>query len=205
MRRFETWSLPDVNDKPWLLVGKGPSADKLAQGLPVHGLHIFTLNDAISLVERARIAHLIDVEVWDRCGYDIEARADYLLVPDRLHVACKASALPVGVFVTGRCRWYDAQGCVVTYKKWPQTIDVPGRPPRAVACRYFSAEAALSILGELGVKRVYTIGIDGGTGYAQAFSHLQPLENGRPSFDVQEQAHRAIALHYGMEVKKWIS
>jgi hypothetical protein len=43
----------------------------------------------------------------------------------------------------------------------------------------------LNVLGEMGVKKVRSLGIDGGGSYGTEFSGMTPLENGRPSFDAQ--------------------
>lgn len=202
MLSFEDWH-PEIKN-PWLVVGKGPTAS-LVDLIDKASMDVLTLNDAIRIVPHARIAHLIDVEVFARCQDDLLAKSDFLLLPRVLHQECKRK-VPVEVFTTMfmGAREFEEQGRLVVYDKWPRSITDPGRPKRAVACRYFSCEAGLSILGELGAKRVVTIGVDGGSQYAPAFQGLTPLENGRSSFDAQEAELQAIATHYGMEVTPWI-
>lgn len=186
--------------RPWLMIGKGPSADRIAD-VALTDFDVCTLNDAIKLVPRAQLAHFIDVEVYDRCAELLLARADYIAIPDVLHRACKP-ALPAGVFIASRgdLRALDAAGRIVVYKRWARTLN-EGEPPEGwIACRYFSSEAALGILGALGARIVRTIGIDGGSSYAKAFEGLTPLQNGRTSFDVQGPALDAIAARHGIDL-----
>ena len=201
MLSFERWSM--VPAREWLIVGKGPTAERVRE-IPQGVYNVLTLNDAIKLVPHATIAHLIDIEVFDRCQVDIAARAEFLLVPRKLHQECKKKvAFEAFLTLFPAARLLNDQGRVVVYDKWPHSITKPGRPHKAVACRYFSSEAALSILGELGVRKVKTIGVDGGSQYAPQFSYLTPLQNGRVSFDAQAGELCAIAQHYGMGVSKW--
>jgi hypothetical protein len=92
-----------------------------------------------------------------------------------------------------------AAGRVVVYDR----AGVGRRAEPAAQVRYFSAEAALDLLGHLGVEQVRTLGIDGGTAYAQDFSALDSstrLANGQPSFSRQARLLRETAHRHGMEV-----
>jgi hypothetical protein len=65
---------------------------------------------------------------------------------------------------------------------------------------FFSSEAALNILGEMGVKTVRSLGVDGGDRYGEEFEGLPALRNGLPSFDAQfrelEEAAERHQLDY---------
>jgi hypothetical protein len=67
-----------------------------------------------------------------------------------------------------------------------------------VRVRLFSAVAGLNILALARVKRVYTLGIDGGTEYAKCVPAADRLANGQDSFDVQfkelRRTHRVLGV-----------
>ena len=57
----------------------------------------------------------------------------------------------------------------------------------------------MNILGEMGVKKVRTLGIDGGTQYAGEFKDLPELQNSLPSFDAQFRELEDIVAKWGMD------
>jgi hypothetical protein len=68
--------------------------------------------------------------------------------------------------------------------------------------RFFSAEAALDVLGEMGVKTVRSLGVDGGRGYSSAFEDLESttmLVNTRTSFDEQFAEIDRIVQRHAMD------
>jgi len=69
----------------------------------------------------------------------------------------------------------------VTYPKYASSAKIA--PPGCVPVLFFSGEAAFGVLAAMGVKEVWSLGIDGGKAYGEAFAHLRPLTNGQPSFD----------------------
>jgi hypothetical protein len=72
-----------------------------------------------------------------------------------------------------------------------------------VKASYFSAEAALNLLAVAGVRRVRTLGVDGGSDYSRDFDDLKEktlLANGRPSFDLQFEGFARTILDTGVDV-----
>ncbi len=186
-----------LHDKPWLVLGKGPSIDRLPK-VDLVEYNILTLNHAIKAVAwDVDIAHFIDVEAFEDCATDVAAKANWLLMPTRPHVKMTLGpplesylrSNPVAIAMHDDDR-------LVGYTKEPRSPVY--KSPGSIAVRYFSFEAALGILGEMGVRKVFTLGIDGGTSYGTAFIGLRPLENGRSSFDIQFEAAREICEHYKM-------
>jgi hypothetical protein len=184
---FREWATrQDVNDRPWLLLGKGPSFGKLAQ-IDVSKFRVCTLNHVIRQVP-ADIAHMIDLDVVHDCADEIYRNARVLAMPYRPHVNCRPSEKSINDFIAevpvlrkladeGRLVWYNA----ATSKK--KNGDSP-----VIQVKFFSAEAALNLLAAIGVRTVRSLGVDGGSSYSSAFSDLDEktrLANGHTSFDKQ--------------------
>jgi hypothetical protein len=79
----------------------------------------------------------------------------------------------------GRLLWYDLS-----------TAPKRHGPGPVVRATHFSAEAAVSLLALAGVRRVRSLGVDGGAVYSSEFDDLADrtlLANGHPAFDLQFQ------------------
>lgn len=169
-------------DKPWLIIGKGPTFSKIHE-LNLNDYYTFGLNHVSYLIP-VTIAHCIDFNVVTSRFYNCE----FALLPWHPHINFKATKKTLqelvlsnetlqDIDIDGRLYYYDCS----TYARGP----VGGRP--VIKVKYFSAEAAFGILEKLGVERnnIFTIGIDGGKSYAEEFNFLKPLQNGRKSFNDQ--------------------
>jgi hypothetical protein len=80
--------------------------------------------------------------------------------------------------------------------------------PWTIVARYFSSEAALGILGRMGVRKIYTLGIDGGTKYSKSFEDLSSstlLTSGQPSFDLQFEQLERIARQFNFEIEPLVA
>ncbi|GAB6195289.1 glycosyltransferase [Lysobacter xanthus] len=188
-----------MGERPWLMLGKGPSFRKLA-GVDTSAFGLLALNHVVR--ERpVDIAHAIDLDVVRDCGDAILANASVLWMPMHPHVECKpsrrtlydwAAEMPVlrRLVDEGRLAWYNAAS---------SKIRVPGSP--VVNVRFFSAEAALYALALCGARTVRSLGIDGGASYAAEFDDLRDstlLANGHPSFDRQFAQFAAIIRSTGV-------
>lgn len=177
-------------EKPFLLCGKGPSLDLVAW--PPQDMNTFCLND--TMARACTIGHCIDADVLSR----VEPRCEYLLVPTVMNLLVPGDTKKIRVPAQGPFphRWladYHARGKLVVYER---------EALLPIVDHLLSSIPALSIMGELGIKRVYTAGIDGGTAYAREFAHLKPLANTQPSFDVQFAGMARVAAHWGMTLEK---
>ena len=176
----------DVDAKPWLLLGKGPSYAKI-RNVDTTRFSVMSLNHVVR--ERpVDVAHVIDLGVAIDCARAIHENARALVMPLHPHIDCRPSPKPLGAFVpevtilremaeSGRLYWYNAS----TWKE-----PAPGSP--TIPVKFFSAEAAVAILAECGARTIRTLGVDGGTRYAGTFGDLDEatlLANGHPSFDRQ--------------------
>ena len=201
MMEFADWVVRvRFPDRPWLILGKGPSIDRLGS-LRMEEYNILSMNHVIQAVPHVEIAHFIDIEAFSACQLYVVAKAEWLIMPTRPHVNSTIGP-PIKDHFDGNpgLELVEGERRLVTYIKEPRQPEY--KSPYAIAVRYFSFEAALCILGELGVRDVKTLGVDGGTAYGTAFSSLTPLENGRKSFDIQFEAAREIAAYYKLSFER---
>ena len=171
-------------ERPWLLLGKGPSFSRRDE-FPLGDYNLLGLNNVVGELP-LDVAHMIDIDVVDAVADRLEENCRWLVMPRRPHVDFEPSDRLLEDFVAekpvlrrleeeGRLVWYNAAS-----PRWPPVGD-----SRPVQVRNFSSEAALEILGRMGVRRVRSLGIDGGQTYGREFADLKQLLNGRPSFDAQ--------------------
>lgn len=187
--------------KPWLMVGKGPTFDRVHE-FDLTRFNLLALNHVVNRLD-VDVAHIIDVDAVRECSQRLTSACQWLVMPRRPHSAnlpCPRSLesyfdeLPVlrNIDQAGRLVWYNLAG-----------NDPQGRSP-VIGCRYFSSEAALNILGRMGVQTVRSLGIDGGRAYAAGFKDLEAttlLANGLPAFDLQFEQLRVVAEEYGIDFR----
>ncbi|MFM8304377.1 MAG: glycosyltransferase, partial [Actinomycetota bacterium] len=180
---FRRANLPSV---PWLLLGKGPTFDRRHQ-FDLSGYNLFALNHVVRELP-VDVAHIIDVDVVGECAQQLVSNARWVLMPryPHLHSAHAHRALEDWFDDYPVLRELDERGRLVWYNLAESGPVQDGSP--VIVSRYFSSEAALSILGHLGVTSVRSLGVDGGRAYARTFSALEDetlLTNNATSYDVQ--------------------
>lgn len=181
MIRLQSWKPPTgFADRPALVVGKGPSVDRIKE-LDLPRYRVFTLNHAIKIVEVADGAHFVDMEALSDCAESVAEKAKYLFMPYKPHVNM-TEGKEISLYMAWNAHLSNLSRSerLVTYNK---VAVQPEKAGKDISCLYFSVEALFGVLGVLGFKTVHTIGVDGGTSYGKAFSHMTPLTNGRKSFD----------------------
>lgn len=200
-----------LTTKPWLILGKGPSFD-LRCHFDLDAYEVLTLNHACQVVA-ATVAHFTDLEAFRECipdtlnvdGVAVPYVPDFVLpfVPhenmgpghynlDELVEMDKPHGIKT-LCDTGKLWGYNSTR--VPQHRWHKTLNV-------VRVRYFSAVAAFNLLALAGHRRVYTLGVDGGTRYAACFDKQHCLANGQTSFDIQFKEIEATVKRHGM---KWIN
>lgn len=193
---------PALAAAAWVVVGKGPTFDRYASP-GVAGWPVLALNDAAAACPATTLAHATDLDAAARVAGPVAARPGVcLVVPYYPHVANRPGKVPVDrllgdpglrrLAAEGRLLWYRSS--LSAARPHP-----PGGWKRAVTTRYFSAVAAVNLLGLAGVRAVRTAGVDGGTAYAAPFAGLTPLTNGRASFDVQFREVAAAVARFGLD------
>jgi hypothetical protein len=188
------------DDRPWLVLGKGPTfALRTAAQLREH--HTLGLNHVVR-EQAVDVAHAIDVDVVAACREHLDANCRFLLMPRVPHVrSAPGDKLLEQYFaeipelyeleLQGRLVWYSCSTAGRSFAGSP-TIDV----------RWFSSEAALAILAAMGVRRIRSLGVDGGRRYSSAFVDLDAttrLQNGQPLFDRQFERIAAIVREHGID------
>ncbi|MFZ2725569.1 MAG: glycosyltransferase [Methylococcaceae bacterium] len=182
---------PEFKQKPWLIIGKGPSYQHL-ENLDLSAYHVLTLNHVIT-AQKAKISHLIDLDVFENCSIEIDKNADYLIMPFYPHVNNQPSRLSLKKLIKklpllqkldneNRLYWYDHLGikALLRHGLCPKSLH------RQIRVSAFSAEAAVDILSSYGIKDISTIGVDGGVNYHSSFDKTNTLlSNGQTSFDNQ--------------------
>lgn len=182
---FEWYKSRDNNNRPWLVLGKGPSYEKH----PQYNLQDFDLMSLNHVIDKMKViaAHIIDLDVVVACEQSIDKNAQVLVMPWIPHVKNKAGSFDLSELVKtnlflarmlkeGRLLYYNHLA-TRTFGESP-----------IVEVRYFSSEAAINLLAMAGVQCIRTLGIDGGANYSNSFSHLNDvtlLVNGRKSFNKQ--------------------
>ena len=179
-------------EKKWLIIGKGPSSDLLPQ-VPLADFVTVSLNHACKLLH-ADLAHFTDLEALDQCEEILSSRNYNVCMPWHPHIGMKPSPMTLLNYASphsGAHRpilsWSLANDQLFSYNSTVASSLSKNRKLTTVRVRFFSAVAAFNILASAGVKEIHTIGVDGGTSYGTMFQGLQPLENGRESFDAQFQ------------------
>jgi len=181
--------------RPWLILGKGPSFG----GRSAYDLTAFetlSLNHAVR-EQPVTAAHIIDVDVVDDCAEALFHNARVVVLPWIPHVKNRPGRHSLGELAEshpvlhrlrrqGRLLWYNHS------RARQRNGDSP-----VVRVKFFSAVAAVNLLAEAGVRKIRSLGIDGGDTYSQEFDDLKNktlLANRRSSFDRQfEEIARTIA------------
>ena len=144
------------------MLGKGPTFSRRGE-FPLDEYNLIGLNNVVA-EQKVDVAHIIDIDVVEKCADALRDNCRFLLIPRRPHERFRPAErrledyfdeIPV-------LRELDEQGRLVWYNA--ATSAPIGDSPQ-IGVRFFSSEAAMNILGEMGVKKVRTLGIDGGTQY----------------------------------------
>lgn len=191
-------------DRPWLLLGKGPTFSRRGD-YDVSSYNTMSLNHVV-IKQQVDVAHMLDWEVAEACAEALSEQAGVVVMPRHPNIAFRPSTLNIAALLPylPPLQRLAEQGRLIVYSREGVDDDRPGPHIRV---RYFSAEAALDVLGHCGVKDVRTLGIDGGKSYAAAFESSMPstrLANGQPSFDRQRRLLRETAARHGMRVSSLI-
>jgi hypothetical protein len=203
MQSFFQWlsTRPGGLDKPWLVLGKGPSfARRSAFDLSAH--HLLSLNHVVRELP-VQAAHAIDLDVVDECAEALLGQAEVLVMPWVPHVANRPGSRTLAEIVPAHpvLTKLEAEGRLVWYNlSTAKGVVAPGSP--VVQARFFSAEAAIDLLARAGARTIRSLGVDGGTAYAPDFEDLTGktlLANGRPSFNRQFEGIAETILATGVD------
>jgi len=201
VRSFFEWhsSLDEAaRARPWLMLGKGPSFEK-RRDHRLGDFNLLGLNHACC-VQPVLLTHLIDWEVVEQLGEALIDNSRFVVIPWVPHVR-RPRRFGVTRFDPGRKTLLDyvsssavlsrlaVAGRLLTYDLWTEQSRRFGGGPVILAA-YFSSTAALNLLCAAGVRKVVSLGVDGGRHYANEFNPLRQstlLAGGQSSYDLQFQ------------------
>jgi glycosyl transferase family 8 len=201
VRHFFDWAQASVrSEDPWLILGKGPSFSARDQH-DLSGFQLLSLNHVVR-EQPVTLAHMIDLDVAESCADALLTNARFVVMPWYPHVRNRASSESLAELVpkSGGLRRLEAEGRLLWYDL--STSPVRHGPGPVVQATYFSAEAALSLLALAGVRRVRSLGVDGGAAYSPAFDDLKDktlLANGRPNFNLQFKGLAKTIMSTGVD------
>ncbi len=202
MKEFFKWfsDNPELSNKPWLILGKGPSFAKYNQ-FNLNDYHLLSLNHVVREMP-VKMAHIIDLDVFEDCAEAILNNAEYLIMPWFPHINNRARNRTLSEHCNkhSTLQQLSNSGRLISYNLSSAVTHHPGWP--VVHVKYFSAEAALGLLTGAGVKKIRSLGIDGGNQYSNDFSDLKDktlLANNRNTFDEQFQEIARIIFKTGVD------
>jgi lipopolysaccharide biosynthesis glycosyltransferase len=195
MLELKDWlSTGHFTDKPWLILGKGPTYSKIGD-INLFEYNTLSLNHVVR-EQKVNIAHIIDIDVVESCASYLKSNCDWLIMPMHPHVSNRPSeiltledwknSIPILAELDRQNKliWYDL------------SLGEKAQTASEIEVHYFSSEAALGILAKMGVKTIRSLGVDGGKKYSKTFLDLDTetkLANGQPTFDLQFEKLEAIA------------
>lgn len=171
----------EAPDRPWLVVGKGPSAE----WVPSHAAtlaercHVITLNHACRVITPT-IAHFVDWDAVLDCRGQFSKVSD-IATPWHPHIAFKPTAWTAS-FLAARDGICQARAwcCYNVNNRLSQHPRL-----KRLSLRAFSATAVFHALALANIRMIFSAGIDGGVHYAKWCDPRTRLANGQPSFDSQ--------------------
>lgn len=186
MQHFYDWYPLQQDDRPWLVIGKGPTFDRRGE-FDLGQYRLLGINHVPRDLP-VEVSHIIDIDVIVDCGDAIEKNARFVVLPWMPHVKNAVGNTTLAQYCQDIpvLRRMDAEGRVLWYDLVTAPVKHDGR--RSVDATFFSAEAAISLLANSGAKKIRTLGVDGGDAYSGAFDDLRNvtrLNNGHTSYDLQ--------------------
>jgi len=138
-------------DKPWLVLGTGPGLSKLFELDPavnIHNYNIWAINHAVLFVKHVTIASLADYEaVHEITPHPFSCEA----------MLTRAKNFNVPAYYYSRIHYFNYEG---------DSCTLPG--VTYLPCSS-SSSLAFMVLGMLGIKEIYSLGLDGGKGDKHPF------------------------------------
>ena len=185
-QHFMDWSKKQNSQKPWLIVGKGPTFEQYTQ-YNLNDYQLLSLNHVVREIA-VDIAHIIDIEVLEDCANALRKNCKFVLMPWHPHQNFKRMTNSLAELTKTHKVLDELQReNRLLYYSLRKKKDSPDNYP-FIKVKANSAEAALNNLVAGGYKNIYTLGVDGGKNYATTFqdlNHTTKLANGLESFDIQ--------------------
>jgi hypothetical protein len=201
------------SEQPWLVLGKGPSFSRRSE-MDLSGFSTLGLNHVVR-EHKVTIAHAIDVEVVEQCADELLRNCNVLVMPWVPHLRYPRSLIRQHAYFgpgrqllpeylhrsrtlarlneEGRLLWYNLGSA-------PKQHIRPESP--VINSQTFSSVAALGLLSKAGVRRVRTLGIDGGVAYSQSFQDMTAttkLQTGQTTYSTQFKELAGMVMKDGLD------
>lgn len=199
MQDVFTWYRSVENkSRPFLVMGKGPSFS-LRDDYSLSDYTLISLNHVVR-EQKVDIAHMIDIDVVEQCGEMIEKNTKWLLMPWVPHRNCRPTNLSLMDYVATipLLNNLNKQGRLLWYPLWSG----PKMSGMSRVQGTFSGSVIIDLLSKLNVKKVRSIGLDGGGTYSDAFKDIEDITlfiNGKDSYDVQFSEIKNSVRRSGMD------
>ena len=194
----EWWQAGQFTKEHWMILGKGPSFAKHGH-YDLTPYHTIGLNHVVNKTA-VEVAHVIDIEVISDCSQMLDQNCKWLVMPrfphnkmdvgnQRLEHYFDKFPILRALSEANRLIWYN-------FRSGRPVDDSP-----VIEGRYFSVEAVFNILGELGVKDVKSLGIDGGRLLSSDFAEINfqaALPNNRVTYNRQFKEIRKIVNRHNI-------
>lgn len=179
------FDVPFPDDKPWLIIGKGPSYERVCE-YDLDRFYTIGLNQ-VPLKIPVDYGHRMDY--WGLDEYFYTNCKLGMIMPMYPHINYKPNPKnnlyditikdPIAKKLRSEHKlfWYN-------HSKSEIKNHAVGDTP-IVNVRYFSSEAVFGILCIKGIREIRSIGIDKGNLYSRNFWDCNPLKNGQKNFDKQ--------------------
>ncbi len=186
-----------IRNRPVLVLGKGPTFSRYTS-TSLKDFFTIGLNRVTDIIS-VDCSHCIDIDT-NLCE-NFVVNANHVLIPWHPHVECKPSRTTIEsikIYGSKFIQIANKSNKLYTYNLSTWKKESSNKWGPIINAKFFSAEAIFHILCILGVKHIFTLGIDGGNTYAKEFKHIKPFLNGRKSFDVQMPQLKDICSSYGV-------
>lgn len=194
--KIPSLSPADFDDRPWLIAGMGPTFSRW-RDFDLSKYNILGLNKVCREIE-VEICHIIDFYIVEKIGKHILKNARKLVMPYYPHFGYRpnhrltlwnlALTRPITKLMQEEGRLYGYNLSTTTFRY--------GKSP-IIRARYFSAEAAVGLLAHLGVRKIRTLGVDGGTKRAGEFQDHGPVDP--RGFDLQWRTINSVIETFGLD------
>lgn len=195
---FEWMKSNPFPNRTWLICGKGPTFDRNPEVLDFDTAYATIGLNHVCRARRVNVCHIIDAPALDEIDSLID-RVDFLVMPWQPHFGFAPTPKTLADLVGEKpmLQQLDAKGRLLWYNL--STGKLPRERSPLVEVHYFSAEAAVRVLAMAGIKKIRTLGIDGGNKYASSFKDIKPFRGGHTTFDHQTAWIEKTVEKYGVD------
>ena len=183
----------------WLLLGKGPSFDRRRE-FDLSSYLTLGLNH-VALLHPATLNHYTDLDAFLACAKTLVDQGLHTVLPWFPHIDNRPGKVSLSELSQKipSLMSLRKKGLLLTYNSTLARKRKASLP--TIRVRLFSAVAGLNLLAAAGVKKIRSLGIDGGSSYAQGFNRSDLLANGRSNFDSQFEEMRRTVKRYSLDYR----